>query len=272
LTIDTRYAAFTREPDEPGRVRLEAADQVCDALAEVYEAARPQRPGLLSRTEGWWRDQHLYDPDDSREGATKFRYAVYREAGRPLGYAQYRVKSKWTDFFAEGTVQISELFAVTPAAYSALWRYLLGIDLVTRLEAWNRPVDDALPWLLIDPRRARYHIWDSLWVRLVDVAAALESRCYRVDGRLVFEVTDDFCPRNQGRFVLEGGPEGATCAATNASPDLSLDVQDLGALYLGGNRAETLGAAGRIGGNTEAIALAGTMFDWEPQPWCPEVF
>ena len=40
---------------------------------------------------------------------------------------------------------------------------------------------------------------------------------------------------NDARFVLEGGPDGASCRRTSANADLALSVADLGALYLGGN-------------------------------------
>ena len=71
---------------------------------------------------------------------------------------------------------------------------------------------------------------DCLWVRLVDVGAALSGRAYASDGALVFEVRDAVCPWNEGRWKLEAG----AAARTDAAADLALDVDALGSAYLGG--------------------------------------
>ncbi|MEX0786619.1 MAG: sterol carrier protein domain-containing protein, partial [Dehalococcoidia bacterium] len=122
------------------------------------------------------------------------------------------------------------------------------------------------------PRRLVRQPRDSLWVRVVDVPAALEGRRYAVPGRCVFEIHDRFCPWTEGRYELEAGADGARCATTGAEPDITLGAADLGAVLLGGSSFTTLRAAGRVQADPETARRADTVFAWEPRPWCPEVF
>src|SRR5262249_59493177 len=119
-------------------------------------------------------------------------------------------------------------------AYAALWRYLLGVDLIRTVRAINRPVDDPIRWLLADSRRLRVTaLSDDLWLRLLDIPVALAARRYGVRDRLVLEIADPFCPQNTGRSTLEGGPEGTEGARPTDAPNLALGAPDPGAAYLG---------------------------------------
>ena len=213
----------------------------------------------------------MYDPEHRRNGCSSKRFAVYTGSAGVEGYAVYRQKDKWDDF-PEGRVQVSELMAATPDAHEALWRYLTRIDLFPRVEYWNLPVDDELPWRVVEARRVRRYVWDALWIRLIDIPRALEGRSYGAEGRVVFAVRDPFMPDNDGRYLLEAGPDGAKCSMTNDAADLELDVNALGALYLGGQSISTLVRAGWVRGDPRLLATAGALFAWSPQPWCPEIF
>jgi predicted acetyltransferase len=138
----------------------------------------------------------------------------------------------------------------------------------------DRPVDEPARWRLADPRRLRTtHIGDQLWVRLLDLPAALRARRYAADGELVLEVTDALRPRNQGRWRLQGGPDGAACEPTGAEPDLALDVATLGAAYLGGPRLSVLARAGRVAELTPgALGRGDQMLVSEPSPLCTTHF
>jgi predicted acetyltransferase len=164
---------------------------------------------------------------------------------------------------------VRELVAATPEARAVLWAFLLDQDL-TRTVTWElAPVDEPL-WLMVtDPRAVRRKLGDGLWVRLVDVAAALAAREYATDPEVVLEVTDAFCPWNEGRYQLAGG----ACQPTDAEPDLALDVTALGAAYLGGPTLHELAAAGRVRElRPGELARASSAFRGEVAPWCPEVF
>ncbi|HIN34911.1 MAG TPA: hypothetical protein EYM75_04080 [Dehalococcoidia bacterium] len=124
--------------------------------------------------------------------------------------------------------------------------------------------------MLADPRRLERSTRDGLWVRLVDVPASLEQRRYMQHDRLVLEVRDDLCPWNDGRFELEGSPEGATCRATGSSPDLVIDVSDFASAYLGSVSFTTLSQAGLVDERTPGSLLrADGMFAVRHQPWTP---
>jgi predicted acetyltransferase len=115
----------------------------------------------------------------------------------------------------------------------------------------------------------RFRVSDALWVRLVDVGAALSGRRYSDDGAIVFEVEDKFCPWNEGRWKLEGG----NAARTDEEPDLRLPVQSLGSAYLGGIRFASLARAGRVEELKEgALERADRLFTWDRHPWCPGIF
>ncbi len=163
--------------------------------------------------------------------------------------------------------------SLTTPAYASLWRFLLSLDLVRTMRAPTASPDDPLRHLLAEPRALRAQPYDALWVRLVDVGRALAARRYPARVNLVLEVRDRFCPWNDGRWSLVGHPAGAFCFETDADPDLVLDVEALGAAYLGGVSLATLQAAGRV---TEvspgAVTQAGTAFRWPVTPWCPDEF
>ena len=139
--------------------------------------------------------------------------------------------------------------AATGAAYTNLWIFLCGLDLTKRVVAGKRPVDEAFRWQLADPRAMRVtRHSDDLWVRLVDVPGALADRSYQVEGSLVIDVEDAFCPWNTGRWRLDGGPDGAVCARVPAGvpAELALDATTLGSVYLGGTPLGPLVRAGLV--------------------------
>ena len=161
-------------------------------------------------------------------------HVVYEGASGVEGYVAYRVNHDWAAPLGGGILKVVELMATTPDAYRGVWTYCFSVDLVSRIQARHRPIDDPLPWMLADYRRLDARPSDALWLRLVDVDAALSARHYSAEGNIVFEVADANCPWNAGRHHLDAGPDGATSSPTDAEPDLRLDVRDLGAAYLGG--------------------------------------
>jgi predicted acetyltransferase len=199
-------------------------------------------------------------------------------AGEIDGASHYRIKPNWDQGFPAGTVEVHEILAASPAAYSELWRYLLSVDLVQTIRVVRRPLDEPVRWLLADPRRLRLaRLTDDLWVRLLDVEAALGARGYRTHDRLSFDVRDAFRPQVAGRYVLEAGPDGAQCrripADSGAHADLTLDISDLGSTYLGGVRFSTLAWAGRVIEETPgALARADLLFSTDRAPYCGTPF
>jgi predicted acetyltransferase len=264
-----RWAAGAPAP--AGALRMVDAAEALRLFPAVYDRVRALTPGMLARSAAWWEQRSLYDPPHRRGDASALAFAVledgggvqgavaWRRAGRPWGAVPQRIL-------------VAALLAPDDAVVAALWRFLAGIDLIGDIEAWNRPVDDPLPWLVEDRRKLRGGVRDALWVRVIDAAAALAGRRYALPGRLVLRIHDAVCPWNDGTLVLEGGPDGARVVAGTAAPDVTLPADSLGAVFLGGTRFQALARAGRVAGSPAALARADAMFASARAPWCPEIF
>ena len=272
VEIERRHAAFAKKVSGSGRLSMVDVPTAVRAFTRVWEQARANQPGMLTFDERWMRAQ-LADLELQREGASPHYRVLYQTGENPSGFAIYRIKMDWDASGPNGTLRLEMLVAATAEAYAALWRHLLDVDLMARVTAEMRPVDEALRFLLADSRQPKTRIEDGVWLRLVDVPAALAGRRYAVDGRLALRVRDAFCPWNDGHHELIGGPSGAECKRAGATPDLALDAADLAAVYLGGNRFRTLFEAGRIEElRPGAIARADAMFATDRAPWCPSHF
>jgi predicted acetyltransferase len=274
-TGQTQRLGLRRDVDTgSGQVRLVDVDEFRAAAVGIHDAARRLVPGNLARDDRWW-DRLLRDEPDQRNGYTARRHVLHVEPdGTVTGFAFYRVKSSWSATSEpEGTLRVGEVRSTTPAAYAALWQFLLSHDLVRTVDAAMASADDPLRHLLADPRALHARPVDALWVRLVDVGRALSARRYpsRID--LVLEVRDDFCEWNNDRWHLWGHPAGAFCDRTDRDPDLSLGIEDLSAAYLGGVSLASLQAAGRVREiSPGAVVNASTAFGWPVAPWCPDEF
>jgi predicted acetyltransferase len=164
---------------------------------------------------------------------------------------------------------VLEAVGASPQATAEIWRYLLDIDWYATLEAQLLPPDHPLFTLLATPRRLRFRLGDSLWVRLVDVGAALSGRAYAGSDEVVIEVRDAVCPWNEGRWRV--APEGAVRVEVEA--ELALDVSALGAAYLGSVSFAQLRSGLRVEERAAgALERADALFGWRPLPWCPEIF
>ncbi|HLJ68452.1 MAG TPA: GNAT family N-acetyltransferase [Chloroflexota bacterium] len=272
--IGTHHARFAHHPPFDGVVEFIDREEASSILPEVWDRAGAEQPGFLTRSRAEW-DYYLRDPARWAHGASKRFYVVYRaQSGEVDGYAAYRIKENWTGGFAENSLQLVGLIALNDAARTALWKYVLSVDLVTKVEAHDMPNDDPIRWMLADPRRLRVkHFGDSLWTRVIDIPAALSARRYAAEGSLTLEVHDRFCPENSGTYRLEGGADGATCARSSVAPDLTMEAADLGAAYLGGTRFTDLARAGRVFERSPgAVRRADGIFQCIPAPWCPRGF
>jgi predicted acetyltransferase len=269
ISLAHEYTSFAQPFEPEGTIRFLEPDEALELVPPVFERARLQWPGMFSRSGLWWEQREIKDPEERREGAGPKRWIVYERDGAIDGYAVYRHKPGWEEGSTVAELRVVEALGATPTAERDLWAFLLSIDWKATVKAWLLPPDHALFLLLATPRRMRYRMGDSLWVRLVDVAAALSGRQYSAEGTLVFDVQDDFCTWNHGRWKLDAG----VAARTDDDADIALPVQSLGSAYLGGVSFAELARAGRVeelkGG---ARARADALFRWDRHPWCPEIF
>lgn len=234
LTIDRRFAKFHSDAPDPGGARIIRPAEHGDALAAIYERWRRQTPGGIRRVQGLW-DDLLADREDDRDGGTELVGILHED-----GYVLYRVCGNETL-----KVRVEEFKAVTTDAHVALTRGLLGLDLVETVELGTY-ARDPLPYLLTDSRVARTTKYeDDLWLRIMDVPAALETRIYQADVSTVIEVSDQFASSG-GRFALDIRNGRARCRPTDAPPQVSMDLDVLGSLYLGVHQLVPLALANRV--------------------------
>jgi predicted acetyltransferase len=274
VEIDTRDAALAQFSRPEGRLRMMEGDAAMTALPAVYDRVRGVQPGFLSRPAGWWREQFA-DPERWRGGMSgRFDVTYTDPNGVTQGYVTYRAQDRWEHGVAKGRLVVRDLITVTREALVALWQYLARMDLVSTIELVDLPLHHPIRWMLRDPRRLRLvQATDALWLRLVDIPAALSARTYTGSGVLIVEVADGFCPDAAGTYRLECAEGAAICTRTDAAPDLSLDVADLGSSYLGNTRFRTLAAAGRVQEHRPGSLLqADALFLSDPIAWCAPSF
>ncbi|MFF4588572.1 GNAT family N-acetyltransferase [Streptomyces sp. NPDC001388] len=271
--IDTSRVRLSVPAGTDG-VRLRYVDPRAglDACEAVYARTVDRRPGTLARRPGWER-LGVLEAEAAQDGASPVQCVLAERDGEVTGYARYRVRPEYTDAGHNGRVLLQDLAGLDPVSEAALWRFLFGIDLTTSLKVRGRPLDEAWQHQVSDIRRCGLKVRDSLYVRLVDVGAALEARTYQAPVDVVLEVEDAFCPWNAGRWRLSGGPKGAVCERTADAADLALSVRELGAAYLGGVSLAALGAAGRVDELRQgALAEAAVGFGSPVAPWLPHGF
>ena len=263
-SIDRQHTAFARPYEQRGRMVFVNPAEMRRIFPKVYRRATEARPGVIQRPGFAW-DSIVIDLEEHRRGASAYFHVVYDQEGRFEGYVTYRIK--------DSALLVDELMATSGEAHSALWRFCLDVDTMSSTKADGCPVDDPLWWMLADPRRLRRSVRDAMWLRLVDVPAALAGRSYAQNGRLVIGVRDPFCSWNEGCFELEGGPEGTECKLSSNSPELELSAADLAATFLGTVRFSTLAHAGRVQERVPgALLRADDMFAAQPHPWSPYKF
>ena len=270
MALPSGYAGLREPADERATVHLAALEESRDVFAAIYDRVRLRTPGMFARTETWWETRNLPDPPERRQGGGEKNALVLELDGEPAGYALYRIHTKFEAGAAAGHVDVIEAVADGPLAMRELWRVLLDMDWKATLKAYLLPIDHPLVHQLSYPRRMQLRVGDGLWVRLVDVAAALSARAYGGDGAVVLEIDDGFLPENAGRWRIANG----AAERTDDDPDLALGVAELAGPYLGGFTFAELAHAGvarelREGGVSRADAL---FASGAPKPWCPEIF
>ena len=236
MSIERHRTAFlpSMEDTAPiGRVRMLEPSEALDVLADLYERVRLDTPGTFVRSPVWWERHRLRDVADERHGGTRLRVAIWEMDGSARAYAIWRVNQDWNSGAPASRLHVYEAVGLDPVATREIWRFVFGVDLVSKITAHHLPVDD----------------------------------------RIVLELSDRFRPVNEGCWRLETGDGKGRCERTDDAPDLRLSVNDLGAAYLGATPLVGLARAGRVTELRDgAVARADALFRWHRAPWCPEIF
>jgi predicted acetyltransferase len=263
-TVEVQTARATLRPDvgAGGPVRLLDAAEAWDVLPRIYADNRPSRPGTIDRPEVWWQGARMRSESSSRPSYV----AVHGEPGSESGFARYRPIDTESWFISDQrTIAVEDFFAPTMEAYLGLVRFLLGLDLIDRVVFWMLPVDDPLPWLIVDRRAARVTaVHDETWLRVVDAEEALAARRYVGDGAVTIAVNDPLLQNNSVSFTIGAG--GAEPTSRHAQ--LRVGVEGLAAVLLGGATWRSLAVAGLArADDPAALAVADQLFAVPDAPY-----
>ncbi|MCY7302100.1 MAG: sterol carrier protein domain-containing protein [Thermoleophilia bacterium] len=230
-------------PGRTGTARLVGHEEAAKVFPRIYDRVRRCSPGFISRSEAWWDVKRLDDRPERRRGSGELNRLLLEIDGRPVGYALYRIKLEWDDVHNASQVTVLEAIGATPAVTREIWRYLLGIDWVAEIHCQLLSVDHPLFLLVQRPNRLHWRVVDGVWLRLVDVGAALSARAVTGDGPVTFDVASDpIFADNVGTWTVEDG----VAKRSKRRADVRLDVQALASAYLGGFTFAELARADRV--------------------------
>lgn len=269
--IDPRDLQFSVPRDVPGSFR-EMADDEFPVLVELYRGFRADRTGYIHRGKAMWDFGVLVAPP---AGGGLLSKVIYWEDDNPQGYLIYVLESP-PGGNAPGPNQrltIRDLVWLTPAAYRAAWNYIAKMDLVGSVVWRHVPDDDPLPHLLLEPRMLRKTSGDGLLARIIDVEKALPQRHYDEEGTLTFEINDDLCSWNRGRWKLEASTDGSSVGRTSEEPQLTMPVSTLAMLMFGQISASEAARMARLDvGDDSALPLWDKVMRTKYRPACSDNF
>jgi predicted acetyltransferase len=272
LTVP-RGAALKPVAEEGLSVRIEHFDHEAHGALVARLHGAVDRPGWVTRPNEPHERSFLSETPMRRGEFETLRILLVERAGDAVGYGLFRRKFAWGTSGPEGTTRVIEVVAEEPSVLYAVWSRLLDFDLTTEVITPNLAVDDPLLSMLVDVRAATPRTQDNLWVRLVDVQAALAGRRYQTDLEVVLEVADTVLPDNAGHWLVRSRGDDVNVERTDRRADLALDVQELGAVYLGGISLAELAAAGLVVEHTPgAVVRTSVAFGWHRAPVASWVF
>jgi len=265
--IEPRHLRFAVHKPVTGSFR-ELGDDEFPVLVDLYRRFREERIGYVHRGRPMWDANVLAPPP-----AGQFLHrVVYEENGEPLGYVVYTLQPGAGQLPSQ-TLTIRDLVWLTIPAYQAVWEYFTSMDLVASVVWGMVPVDDPLPHLLLEPRMLHRTSGDGLLGRIVDVEKALPQRPYEDEGTLTFEIKDDLCSWNQGRWKLEASTEGSSISPTSDDAQVTMPVSTLAMLVFGQLSATEATRMGRLDASEpSALPIWDKVMRTKYRPACADSF
>ena len=234
----------------------DAAAGLTTELATVSDPGLPARlrqchldhapVGTVVGADGYYERLCRELPEELR-GKESWRVLFARRDGVDVGWAMFRRSHKWERARPAGDLQV-RLVVGDPAAQLVLLRRLVDFDLIGAVTVESVGVDDPLLLWAGGPRAtADVATYDSVWVRLVDLAEALQARAWSAPCDVLVEVEDPSAPWNAGTWRIRAAEGAATVERSTAEADLRLRTEALGGAYLGGGNLVALHRAGLVG-------------------------
>jgi predicted acetyltransferase len=268
--VEPRYLEFAVDQPVPGKLR-ELGDDEFGLLVELYRRFRADRTGYIHRGRAMWEAGVLNPPP----AGSQLLKVVYEEAGEPLGYVIYVLAPLpgGSPDQPRQRLVIRDLVWLSPSAYWAIWQHFAAMDLVNNIVWQWVPSDDPLPHLLREPRMLRLTAQDGILARIVDVARAFPQLRFLGEGNLTFEVMDDLCPWNRGRWQVEVTAEGTAITRTKEEPQLTLPISTLAMLVFGQISATEAARMGRLAVQEEsALPVWDGVMCASYRPFCADLF
>ncbi|MFD2331741.1 enhanced intracellular survival protein Eis [Cohnella sp. GCM10020058] len=232
---------FPAKSDAPGTVERIGTDMA--EVPELYAKAAARYTGTLDRSEDWWTRRRWNTPG---------LLAMYRNArGEPEGYLHYQVENR--------VLTVLEWVATTKEARGGLWDFVRNHDSMIDRLLLTVPSDDPLPFLVADPR-FKQETHPYFMSRIVDAEAFVSQYRFAsgAEDSLLLRLRDAHAAWNDGTFRLSIGADGQAelaRAEDGSAAAVTLDIQTLTALLLGGRRPGLLAEAGRLGGDSAVVDL-----------------
>ena len=270
MAIDLSPSRQSRRGDESSvGVRMVDQPEAKRTLPAIFEQHRRTQPGQVSRSKVFW-EKWFSDPPLLRIGPSeRFVVLAGSRSGDCVGYLTYRLSYGPLRERPVDSLFVEDLIALNSEAHRAFWAYCLDFDQAAQVRAWNLTVDDPICWMPSTMRSAEVtSVRPFLYLRLIDVPAALEARRYAGGDAIVLQVDDPVLTDNAGRYLLRSDGVQASCERTDEPWDVALSVTELAAAYLGDVDFTTLARAGRARcSRADGLARLDAMFASRPAPW-----
>lgn len=267
--VEPRYLQFVEPLDVPGALRIVDPEKDFGLLVDLYRQFREDKTAYVHRGKPMWDANVLAPPsgDDVRN------VLVYEEAGEPLGYCSYI--SGPGDYSGPQPSQkliLDELTWLTPAAYHAVWQHFSKMALTRYITCPHMAADEPLPHIMLEPRMLRGTARDGLLARVVDVVGSVNGRGYDcADSSVTFELVDDLCTWNAGRWKVDISGGEAQTVQTTETADLTLTANALAMILFGQISTSEAVRAGRAEVHDDSsLATWDAMFATKWAPFTPD--
>ena len=176
IDAPTDKVVFARPVESRGRMRIVEPDEAADLFPPIFEAHRAVKAGSLTRSDAKWRSQLLSDADWMRNGNGPKVLALLEVDGEARAYVIYRIRADWDSHGPKHVVTVLELIGVDAVSEQALWEWVFGIDLVAGVQFRRGPMPHPLQLMVTELRRLAAGVSDAMWLRIIELPAALEAR------------------------------------------------------------------------------------------------